>query len=379
MKRLASILLLAALLTAITACEKKTNDPNAANTELSGDTVLVAEGYDVDFSSYLTVPDLSTVKVALADVEIYWDKFVKSVRYENIAFTTADEDDAAALTDEVNIHYKGYAASSDVVLDESTLENMTNIAYDEDGSLTDGYDLVLGSDNFIGAYESEEHPEKNNKSFEEQLIGMKAGEERTITVTYPDDYGSEELNGTVVKFDVTVNSLRKGTLPELTDEMISDYMGEDYPTISAAKEYIFTYYKEELAYNAILDAITVKSYPEDLIDRYISNYISDNYSETLSKEQIKTIYDEQYETACANMGARIKLEYLFKAFNITLTQDEYLKMLSEELDENSFYYSYYYDITTTSELEQLLGRDYLITQYKFDMLAPLLSDTVVFE
>lgn len=380
MKRLASLLLiLSALLTCLTACGKAQTDKDAEGSDLRGDTVLVAEGYDIDFTPYLNVPDLSAVKVALADVEACWDQFVKSVRYQNITFTAADEDDVAALTDQVNIHYKGYAADPDLVLSDLTLKNMTNIVYNEDGSLTAGYDLVLGSDSFIGAYESEAHPEKNTASFEEQLVGAKVGETRTITVTFPDDYGSKELNGTAVKFDVTVNSLRKGTLPELTDAMVAKHMGEEYPTIDAAREYIFTYYKEELAYDAIMDAITVKSYPQDLIDQYIANYISDNYSETLSKEEIQKIYDEQYETACTSMGARIKLEFLFKKFNITLTQSEYLEMRAADFKENTFYYTYYYDITDEVALETTFGKDYLLTQYKFNLLAPLLDDAVVFE
>lgn len=380
MKRLASVILLAALLTTVTACGKSQADKDAEETDLSGDTILVAEGYDIDFSPYLDVPDLSTVKVALADVEANWEKFAKSIRYQNITFTDAGENDVAALTDKVNIHYKGYSASSDVVFSETILKNMTNMAYDDNNKLTtDGYDLVLGSDTFIMAYESEEHPEKNNPGFEEQLVGAKVGETRTITVTFPDDYGSEELNGTVVKFDVTINSLRKGSLPELTDALVAETMGDEYPTIDVAKEKVITYYKEELAYDAIMDAITIKSYPQDLIDQYIANYISDNYSETLSKEELKKIYAAQYETACQSMGARIKLEYLFKKFNVTLTQNDYLDQRAADFRENTFYYTYYYDITNEAALETTFGKDYLITQYKFNLLSPLLDDAVVFE
>lgn len=63
------------------------------------------------------------------------------------------------------------------------------------GSATD-YILEIGSGMFIDG-------------FEEQLVGMKDDETRTITVTFPEDYGSEELNGKECTFDVTVKDLYK--------------------------------------------------------------------------------------------------------------------------------------------------------------------------
>src|ERR1700750_3248312 len=63
--------------------------------------------------------------------------------------------------------------------------------------------------------------------FEEQLVGAKAGEERTITITFPEDYGSEELKGREAEFAVTVNEVKRKELPELDDEFASDAAGFD--------------------------------------------------------------------------------------------------------------------------------------------------------
>ena len=54
--------------------------------------------------------------------------------------------------------------------------------------------------------------------FEEQLVGAKAGDERTLQVTFPEDYGAEELAGKEARFEAQVKEVREKRLPELDDE-----------------------------------------------------------------------------------------------------------------------------------------------------------------
>jgi trigger factor len=63
--------------------------------------------------------------------------------------------------------------------------------------------------------------------FEEQLTGAKAGEQRTVTITFPDDYGAEHLRGREARFTVTVNEVKRKELPELDDDFASDAAGFD--------------------------------------------------------------------------------------------------------------------------------------------------------
>ena len=65
-----------------------------------------------------------------------------------------------------------------------------------DGGSTDGKgtDLVIGSGSYID-------------NFEDQLVGAHPGDEVEVTVTFPDDYGVDELNGKEAVFDVTVNGI----------------------------------------------------------------------------------------------------------------------------------------------------------------------------
>jgi trigger factor len=63
--------------------------------------------------------------------------------------------------------------------------------------------------------------------FEEQLKGATAGEERTVTITFPADYGAEELAGKEAQFAVAVKEVKRKDLPELDDDFASDAAGFD--------------------------------------------------------------------------------------------------------------------------------------------------------
>ena len=63
--------------------------------------------------------------------------------------------------------------------------------------------------------------------FEEQLKGAKAGEERTLKIKFPDDYGAEELAGKDAEFAVTVNEIKRKDLPALDDEFAAEAAGFD--------------------------------------------------------------------------------------------------------------------------------------------------------
>ena len=63
--------------------------------------------------------------------------------------------------------------------------------------------------------------------FEDQLKGASAGDERTVKVTFPDDYGAEHLAGKDAEFAVTVKEIKRKHLPELDDDFASDAAGFD--------------------------------------------------------------------------------------------------------------------------------------------------------
>lgn len=108
---------------------------------------------------------------------------------------STSSDSAPTGTD--NISYS--ADSSLTVKDGDTVNidyvgSIDGIEFDGGSTQGNGTDLVIGSGKYID-------------DFEEQLIGSHPGDEVKVTVTFPEDYGNEELNGKEAVFDVTVNGI----------------------------------------------------------------------------------------------------------------------------------------------------------------------------
>jgi trigger factor len=78
------------------------------------------------------------------------------------------------------------------------------------GGSAEGTDLVLGSGQMI-------------EGFESGLVGATAGEARTLSLVFPEDYQSEDLAGAAVEFDITVNAVSAKELPELNEEFFATF------------------------------------------------------------------------------------------------------------------------------------------------------------
>ncbi len=83
-----------------------------------------------------------------------------------------------------------------------------------EGGSAEDYPLVLGSNSFI-------------PGFEDQLIGVKAEEEKDVTVTFPEDYGAEHLAGKEVVFSCTVKDVKEPVAAEIDDELAKKFGAED--------------------------------------------------------------------------------------------------------------------------------------------------------
>lgn len=110
--------------------------------------------------------------------------------------------------------------------------------------------------------------------FEEQLVGASAGDEKTIDVTFPQDYGAEHLAGRAAQFAISVKEVRERVLPPLDDELAADAAGFD--TLEELREDIRGKIAEqeeqaveaefrEAVLDAVVDAATV-TVPEALVE-----------------------------------------------------------------------------------------------------------------
>ena len=123
------------------------------------------------------------------------EKRIGEMRENAARLNPAEEEHAAAMGDFLSIDFKGYIDGAP--FDDGSAEN---------------FHLELGAGRFI-------------PGFEEQIAGMKCGESRNITVTFPTDYGKKELAGKEAAFEVTVREIKVKELPALDDDFARE-LGE---------------------------------------------------------------------------------------------------------------------------------------------------------
>jgi trigger factor len=141
---------------------------------------------------------------------------VKLGNYEGLDYkvkeTTVTDEELAAEIDRMRKTYaenetvEGAAEEGDtVVIDYTGLKDGVEF----EGGKAEGYSLKLGGKTFI-------------PGFEDQLVGTKAGEDKDVNLTFPEDYFAEELKGAAVTFKVHVHEIKREVLPELNDDFAAD-------------------------------------------------------------------------------------------------------------------------------------------------------------
>lgn len=158
------------------------------------------KGKDLEFVAIFEVfPEFSVagfdsiaVERLSADVtDADLDNMLEVLRKQNTRFEAADR--AAQNEDQLNIDFVGK-------IDGEAFA----------GGSAKGTQLVLGSGRMI-------------PGFEEGLVGAKAGEERVLTLSFPEDYQNLDLAGKAAEFTVTVNSVSEPKLPELNEEFFAQF------------------------------------------------------------------------------------------------------------------------------------------------------------
>lgn len=151
--------------------------------------VAVMEIYpEVELTS-IEGTDIERPVVSVSDTDV--DEMIDTLRKQNAAWEEVDA--AAGDGDQVTIDFQGY-------IDDEPFE----------GGSAEGHTLVIGSNSFI-------------PGFEEQLIGAKAGEEKTLNVTFPEDYQAEHLAGKEATFKVKVHKVSSQKLPDVDAEFIERF------------------------------------------------------------------------------------------------------------------------------------------------------------
>ncbi len=210
-----------------------------------------------------------------------------------------------------------------------------------EGGKGENYSLQIGSHTFI-------------PGFEEQIIGMKKGEEKDLDLTFPEDYHEESLKGAKVVFKVKVNEIKETKIPELNEDFFQDLGMDGITDEKSLKEELkktIEARKEREIENKFMDEVLDKAVENmeveiphqmihDELDRMIHQYeenlqmqgitLEQFYKFTASNEQ--ALKDQMHPEAEKRVASRFLLEEIAKKENIEVTDkevEEEIKKLSE--------------------------------------------------
>ena len=159
-----------------------------------------------------------------------------------------------------------------------------------EGGKGENYSLKIGSGTFI-------------PGFEEQLIGLKPGDEKEINITFPEDYHSEDLKGQPVVFKVKVHEVKEVSIPEIDDEFFKDLGLEGIDTIEALEKQIkenIQVQKETTAENEYIDGLLEEA----------ASHIEVEISDEMIEEELQRML-KQYEENIKMQGITLEQFYQF--------------------------------------------------------------------
>ncbi len=206
------------------------------------------------------------------------------------------------------------------------------------GGQASKHTLEIGSNSFI-------------PGFEDQVVGMKYEEEKEIVVTFPENYGSEELAGAEVTFKVKLHEIKTKSKVEINDELAKKVLpNEEDATVELLKEKIKeqiqtekrnAYFMEEIkpAYTeALVNAIHF-AVPAFILEQEINQGLNTRIKEMSEEEienlranpdMVKQMQDEARPEAAANVKATFIIDALAKAEGVTVSDQEVTQTLYYE-------------------------------------------------
>ena len=283
---------------------------------------------------------------------------VKMEQGENLIFTAT-----VTVRPEVTLgDYKGLEISkqetdvTDEEIEAQLKEQQTRLAelvVKEEEAIVDGDTAIIDFEGFLGeeAFEGgagEDHSLEIGSGsfipgFEEQLIGLKTGEQKDVTVTFPEEYHAAELAGKEATFKVTVKEVKGKELPELNDELAKEIDSEvegiealrtklKEKTAEDKKNAAETAVKDELVEKAA-DNATI-DIPQAMIDAEVDRMLND-FTQRLTSQGMnldlyyqfsgqdeKALRTQMIEDAQKRVKVSLTLEAISEAEGITATEEE---------------------------------------------------------
>ena len=234
---------------------------------------------EVELKAYKGIKaEKEKVTVKKAEIKAEVDKAL-----EKDAKLVAVEGKAAKKGDIATIDFEGF---------------LDGVAFE--GGKGEGYDLELGSGNFI-------------PGFEDQVIGHKADEEFDIDVTFPEDYGAEDLAGKAVVFKIKLHKIMKKELPKYDDEFVKDV--SEFDTIADYEKSL----EEEI--KARKEAAADREFENKVMDTLVDNVVAEIPAVMIEKEIDNQINEFEYRLRSQGMSMDMYMQYL--GMDVAALRDSY--------------------------------------------------------
>ena len=270
------------------------------------------------------VKDYQKIKVEAHQVVVSEaDQEVEIKRFQAMHAIYRDVEREAKLGDRVEIDFNGF--------DEGGVPL--------DGTSSKNHPLVLGENTFV-------------PGFEEQLVGLKKGEEKEISVTFPADYFHKPFQNKLVKFKVKLHRLEEREIPELNAELIKKITNKEMSLEQfrqELKENMIKAREEDdkiRIENEVLDQLEKRTEVElshALIDEEIHYMIDEQknelqergiswekYLEAVKKTE-KDLHDEKHADAEKRLRLRFGVQEVFKEEKIEVSEAELNKAFDDEM------------------------------------------------
>lgn len=298
----------------------------------------------VTAKDYVTLPAGYEKMTLPADSRSVSAEQIDTYLNENIlaAYMTTEQvtDRAAAMGDSVNIDYVG---------------SIDGVEFEGGNSGGEGYDITLGSGTFID-------------DFEDQIAGHMPGETFDVEVTFPEDYGSEDLAGKDAVFVTTLHHINEQKAPALTDAWVAENLKDTYgfETVEGMRSYV----KDFLLFNAqagtlyteLSDkAVYADELPADVTAYFTDLYLSNLYRQAaaygMTLETMTSLYgldsvDALLESMQSSLEDSVKHQLLMQA----VAEDLGIAADDKSLEEN---FSKFFVATDLEEVKQNLGANYV--------------------
>ena len=203
-----------------------------------------------------------------------------------------------------------------------------------DGGKAEGFQLEIGSGQFI-------------PGFEEQMIGMKKGETRELNLTFPENYGAADLAGADVVFKVTVHKIEEKKEAELNDAFVASLNAPGIETIDqlrdnikasleAQHEQAFMAAKENAALGKLIDDCEVEVEESDIekaLQQQLQHISMELASQGMQLEQYLQLMGMNQETLLQQLAPSAKQQATFEAIIDEIVAIENLETSDEEANQ----------------------------------------------